>query len=77
MKWNKILHVVLEEDAAALEEVVVVGYGVQKKANLTGAVTSIKSDELLRPKSANSTMALVDRGQGLISSQATGEAGSR
>ena len=72
VKGNKILHVVLEEDAAALEEVVVVGYGVQKKANLTGAVTSIKSDELLKAKSANSTNALVGQMPGLISKQATG-----
>lgn len=76
VKGNKILHVVLEEDAAALEEVVVVGYGVQKKANLTGAVTSIKSDELLKAKSANSTNALVGQMPGLISKQATGEPGA-
>ena len=67
------LNVVLQEDMETLEEVVVVGYGVQKKANLTGAVTSIKSDELLKAKSANSTNALVGQMPGLISKQATGE----
>ncbi|MDR2806362.1 MAG: TonB-dependent receptor, partial [Dysgonamonadaceae bacterium] len=36
----------LEEDAQALDEVVVVGYGSQKKANLTGAVSTISSKEL-------------------------------
>lgn len=36
VKGNKILHVVLEEDAAALEEVVVVGYGVQKESQSDG-----------------------------------------
>ena len=70
------LNVVLEEDMETLEEVVVVGYGVQKKANLTGAVTSIKSDELLKAKSANSTNALVGQMPGLISKQATGEPGA-
>ena len=70
------LNVVLQEDMETLEEVVVVGYGVQKKANLTGAVTSIKSDELLKAKSANSTNALVGQMPGLISKQATGEPGA-
>lgn len=35
------------DDTQALEEVVVVGYGSQKKANLTGAVSSVKMDEVL------------------------------
>ena len=38
--------VVLEEDAEALDEVVVVGYGTQKKANLTGAVSQVDSEVL-------------------------------
>lgn len=40
------INVILQEDAASLEEVVVVGYGTVKKKDLTGAVTSIKSDAL-------------------------------
>lgn len=40
-------NVVLKEDSKTLDEVVVVGYGSQKKANLTGAVTSVKMDEVL------------------------------
>ncbi len=57
VKGQKIMKIVLEEDTESLDEVIVVGYGVQKKANLTGAVASIKSDELLKSKSANSTNA--------------------
>ncbi len=41
------LHLTLKEDVRTLDEVVVVGYGVQKKANLTGAVSSIKMNEVL------------------------------
>ena len=37
----------LKEDSRLIDEVVVVGYGVQKKANLTGAVSSVKMDEVL------------------------------
>ena len=38
-------NVVLEEDVAALEEVIVVGYGTQKRINLTGAVSQVSSKE--------------------------------
>ena len=42
--------VTLQEDNQSLNEVVVVGYGVQKKVNLTGSVSSVKSDALeMRP----------------------------
>ena len=41
------LKVVLKDDSRTLDEVVVVGFGSQKKANLTGAVSSIKMDEII------------------------------
>ena len=40
------INIVLQTDAAGLDEVVIVGYGTQKKSNLTGAVTSITSETL-------------------------------
>lgn len=40
------LKVVLKEDTKTLEEVVVVGYGTQKKENLSGSVASIDSEQL-------------------------------
>ena len=40
------LNITIEEDATALEEVVVVGYGVQKKSDVTGSVTSINKERL-------------------------------
>ena len=40
------INIVLQQDAAALEEVVVVGYGVQKKVNLTGSVASVDGEML-------------------------------
>ena len=39
--------VVLKDDTKTLDEIIVVGYGSQKKANLTGAVSSVKMDEAL------------------------------
>ena len=47
MKWEGTpLSVTLEDDAQNLNEVVVVGFGVQKKANLTGAVSTVSAAEL-------------------------------
>lgn len=43
---QKTLSIALKEDAEALDELVVVGYGTQKKVNLTGAVSSVSSKEL-------------------------------
>ena len=40
------LNIILKEDSQALDEVVVVGYGVQKKVNLTGSVSTIQGNEL-------------------------------
>ncbi|SFZ89464.1 TonB-linked outer membrane protein, SusC/RagA family [Flaviramulus basaltis] len=41
------IEIVLSENASSLDEIVVVGYGTQKKVNLTGAVSSVKMDEVL------------------------------
>lgn len=48
---DKKINIILEEQVNALNEVVVVGYGVMKKSDLTGAVSSIKTEDL--PKSSN------------------------
>lgn len=44
---TKTIQVIMREDTETLDEVVVVGYGSQKKANLTGAVASVKMDEVI------------------------------
>lgn len=46
VKSDKPLTVILKDDMQLLDEVVVVGYGTQKKGNLTGAISTIKSDEI-------------------------------
>ena len=53
------MHIVLTEDSKALTEVVVVGYGAQKKANLTGAVASVDVEKSL------SSRPIADIGRGL------------
>lgn len=48
-----VLNVVLEDDAMFLEEVVVVGYGVQKKENLTGAIAVVSSESIQNRSQSN------------------------
>lgn len=62
---GSVLNVALKEDQALLDEVVVVGYGVQKKVNLTGAVGSVSSNELNKRVSSNTTAMLQGRVPGL------------
>ena len=45
--------IVLQEDSKQLDEVVVVGYGTQKKATITGAVSAVNNDEIISTKSNN------------------------
>lgn len=47
------LNVTMEEDNQTLQEVVVVGYGTQKKATLTGAVSMVEGDEVLKGRAAS------------------------
>lgn len=57
--------IVLQEDMRALDEIVVVGYGTQKKVNLTGAVSSVDADALNDRPVTNATNALAGLAAGL------------
>ncbi len=70
------LKITLNEDSKNLEEVVVVGYGQQKKVTITGAVSQIKGAELLKSPVANLTQALVGRTAGVMSVQGSGQPGA-
>lgn len=54
IKGQKNLEIVLKEDTEVLDEVVVVGYGVQKKATLSGSVAQVKGEEVLKGKATQS-----------------------
>lgn len=58
VKGKSVINVVLKEDSQALDEVVVVGFGTQKKVNLTGAVATVGSDVLENKPVANVGQAL-------------------
>lgn len=73
---EKILSIILVEDSKALEEVVVVGYGVQKKGNLTGSIATVKTEEMTVAPVASSINSLGGRLPGLISQQTSGQPGA-
>ena len=70
------INVTLSEDTRQIEEVVVVGYGVQRKSTLTGSVSSIKSDQLAVTPVGNVTNAFTGKLPGLITTQTCGLPGS-
>lgn len=59
IKWTGVpLNVILSDDTKVLDEVVVVGYGTQKKVNVTGAVSMVGSDVIESRPVANVSQAL-------------------
>ena len=69
------ISIVLSQDTKALDEVVVVAYGAQKKTTLTGAVAAIGTRELKQSPAANLAVTLTGRLPGLIAIQRSGEPG--
>ena len=72
---SSTLDIVMQDNAMNLDDVVVVGYGKQKKSSITGAVSAIKGDELLVTPSTNITQILGGRVAGISSVQTSGEPG--
>lgn len=66
------LNITLEANKKSLNEVVVIGYGKQKKLSVTGAVSSVSGEELEESSSGNFTAALEGRISGLTATQAGG-----
>ncbi|MEO6685149.1 MAG: SusC/RagA family TonB-linked outer membrane protein [Dyadobacter sp.] len=66
----------LKTDTRGLEEVVVVGYGVQKKSDISGAVSTIAAKEIAQNPSPNLSNSLVGQAAGIIATQRSGEPGN-
>lgn len=76
VKNHSNLKITLDEDAAHnLNEVVVVGYGTQKKASVTGAIASVTTKDLVQTPQANISNMLVGKMPGLIAMQRSGAPG--
>ena len=75
VKGKNKLMVLLEENSEILNDVVVVGYGVQKKATLSGAVTSVKGEDLVKTPVTNVSNGLAGRLPGVFAISNTAEPG--
>ncbi len=73
---EKVINVQLTSSTLQIEEVVAVGYGVVKKRDLTGSVSSVKSDEITKTTSSNAMQAMQARVPGLDIQQSNGQAGA-
>lgn len=71
------LSIRLTEDTQRLDEVVVVGYGVQKKSDLTGAVANVKAEKLMERPATTVEQALAGRVAGVNISTNSGRPGGR
>lgn len=67
--------IVLKEDDKTLEEVVVVGYGAQKKESVIGAISQVSSKDLLSTPAANVSQALAGKVAGVVTTQTSGAPG--
>ena len=70
------LNIVLEEDAQMLGEVEVLAYGVQKKVSVTGAISSMRGDDLLKTPAGSISNILSGQVTGISSVQYSGEPGA-
>ncbi len=71
-----VIDVKLLDDVKALEEVVVVGYGVQKKETVVGAIAQVDNKALVKAGSSNVTTALSGKLSGVLTMQQTGQPGN-
>ncbi|MCH5237470.1 MAG: TonB-dependent receptor [Muribaculaceae bacterium] len=72
---QKELEIKLQQDNTSLDEVIVVGYGVQKKATLTGSVSSVGGEDIKKVSAANLSNTLAGKTAGIIANTRSGEPG--
>lgn len=70
------IKIVLSEDTKTLDEVVVIGYGTQKKSDVSGSVTTVSGEKLTKMPTANAEAALQGMAPGLSVNFGSGAAGS-
>ena len=73
---RSVIDIVLEEDAEFLEETVVIGYGVQKKSDVTGAIASVKAADLENRTATDVAQALQGKAAGVQIINSSGAPGS-
>ena len=73
---TELQHVVLEEDSAMIDDVVVIGYGVVKKDDLTGSVSTVKADQTNKGLATSPTDLLRGKSAGVVVTSGDGAPGS-
>jgi len=73
---GNIIKVSMVDESKGLDELVVVGYGVVKKKDLTGSVASVKSGDIMKTSSSNAMQSMQGKVSGLDIQQTSGEAGA-
>jgi TonB-linked SusC/RagA family outer membrane protein len=76
IQGQKVVNVVLEEDTKTLEEVVVIGYGAQRREAVTGSVASIGGESMRAVQTTNFTQALQGRIAGVEMTQTSSKPGA-
>lgn len=76
IKNQSSLTVIMKEDTKSLDEVIVVGYGSTTRRTVTGAVSTLKNEDIMKAPVANVSGALAGRVPGLITKQSGGQPGS-
>ncbi len=73
---QKTINIVLEEEDATLRELVVVGYGTQKKSDVTGAISSVKGKDIASIATPSVAQALQGKVAGVLVTPASGSPGA-
>lgn len=73
---SEVKNIILESSSILLDDVVVVGYGTQKKINLTGSIQSVNSEDILRSSVSTGSAALQGIVPGLTAIQSSGQPGA-
>ena len=72
---RRSINITLNEDTRQMDEVVVIGYGTQKKETLTGSVVALKGSEIIKSPTVNLTSSLAGKLPGVIITNRNGEPG--
>lgn len=72
---DKPMRIVIKEDVKVLTELVVVGYGTQNKATVTGAISTLNNQELLKVPTSNLSTAITGKLPGVVTVQQSGRPG--
>ena len=73
---QQVINVTLKDDVAALDEVVVVGYGTQKRGSITGAISTVSNKEIMKAPTMSISNIIGSRIAGVAAVQSSGQPGS-